>query len=189
MAHVSSTTNKHNKMVVGFGICSHVQIAFNLTRDDYVALYKPRKDKLVASDLQNTLLQDMCAAIETVEGLPVIYHGPQCVPSRSRGRPEEVELYPDKPRQLSVCGEGFMLNPSHHNKLCLLRGLLRELIPEGTTLGKPLCSTVRLALVLCFVLFVLVALFSAQDGLANRVLRSLEETTSDSDNEVSSTNV
>ena len=58
-------------------------------------------------------------------------------------------------------------------------------------LGTALCSTVRLAQVPCFVLFLLVALFFIQEGLANRVLRSLEESTCESDDDasVSSSNV
>ena len=113
--------------------------------------------------------------------------------SKSRGKPVFVEFFPDRPQTRSICGTEFMLTCSHHNKLCLLRGILRELIPAGgSALGNPLSSTVRLALFLCFALFLLVALFFVQDGLVGRVLRSLESTTTtsgsdeDEDVEVSS---
>ena len=197
MAHVSSTTSKLDTVAVQFGLCP--QVKFRLTRGDYIEKYKPRSKqgaKLYASDLCNVLLSELVDEIETVCGLSVEYQPFVPARSKSRGRPAFVELSPDRPQMRSVCGTEFILTTSHHNKLCLLRGILRELIPSGgSALGSPLSSTVRLALFLCFVLFLLVALFSVQDGLVSRVLRSLESTTTtcgsdeDEDVEVSSANL
>ena len=125
MAHVSLTTSKRNIVIMGFGLGP--QVVFNLTRDGYVKHFrpsKPQKGKLVASDLHNPLLQDIVAAIDTVEGLPVVYHPFLAEPSRSRDKRQQVQWYSDNPQTQSVCGAALTLTHHHHNKLCLLHGLL-----------------------------------------------------------------
>ena len=60
-------------------------------------------------------------------------------------------LIPDEPQRRTVRGQPYQQNQAHHNNLCLLRGLLKELLPDGGVLGRIL-SVVRLALFLCVVL-------------------------------------
>ena len=173
-------------------------MVFELTREDFVAKFKPQKTqkgKLVASDLHNTLLRDVVVYIKTVEGLPVVYHPFLPQPSRNCGGRTATQLYPDKPQTHTICGTLFRLCRQHHYKLCLLRGLLKELLPDSSILGTTLYPIVRVSLVLCFAHCLLVVLFSVQEGLANRVIRSLEKPSctsyddTDDTDEVSSTNL
>ena len=117
--------------------------------------------------------------IERIDGLPVVHVPKKSPPSKSRGV-EEVKhkrkgrFRPDDLQPYSVCDAEYVLSTNQHNMLCLLRGILKEWLPDGSYLGKhPLPEIVRV-LVLDDPVFIFILDFFAKDDIVDRVLRSLE---------------
>jgi hypothetical protein len=121
---------------------------------------KDKGENCTASDLHNTLLQDLVNDIDAINGLPV-----QCIPttpkpSSSRGGSKRTVIFlPDEPlEEYTVCNMVYSLTPDLHNRLCLLRGVLMALLPKTKILGSQLPDVVRVSLVLClFVLYGVIA--------------------------------
>ena len=163
------------------------QILFNITLLDYKQNYGSSRQQrsgqyshnnCMASDFCNTLLQDLVDDIDNIDGIAVNYIGYKPSPSRSRGgdqRRSEYRPLPDKPEIYAVCGDEYTLNIEHHNKLCLLIGILEEYLPTGKILGTSLNLDVSV-LHIIYVGFMLFSIFgsSVKDGVVNRVMHSLE---------------
>ena len=90
--------------------------------------------------------------IDQIDSCSVVYCPFILERSKSRSGQVPIMFVPDEPQKRCVCDWSYMLTPEQHNKLCLLRGLFKELFPNSAILGRPLCSVVRLALFLCVVL-------------------------------------
>ena len=120
------------------------QILFSIRHAEYKQVYGQRSgsrdtSKYVASDLCNTLLQNLVENLESINGVPVRYISSRPAPSRSRGGEQRrFRPLPDQLETFSVCGEEYTLDIEKHNKLCLLVGILLEFLPDGSILGTPL---------------------------------------------------
>ena len=155
------------------------QINFSITHKDYVRLYKPKLGRCVASDFSNSTFREVVDNIETIGCLSLEYVTRKPSPSKRRGRPLFI---PDEPKNYSVCGTMYSLTKELHNRLCLLRGVLVELLPNEDVLGSPLQEVVRASDIFGPLKHLSQCL---KEGIANRVLRSLEPGDPSSDYEVS----
>ena len=143
---------------------------------------------LVASDFGYVTLHQAVDDISQVNGLPVTCTSSSLPPSRSRGGDVTPPVFTsDELEEYTICDSRYKLETlDDHNKLCLLRGILQELIPPGSpVLGSPLPAVVKISDFLralfqfCF--------FNLKDGIVNIVIRSLERDGFDSDNDEVST--
>ena len=127
--------------------------------------------------LHNVLLQELVEMIETLNRLPMQYQHPALVGSRSRGRCKvQSSFIPDEPLEYIRCNTQCSLSMDLHNKLCLLRGVLKELLPTEEFLGNSRLPGVVRVSMSCFCSFPLWGCFSLKDLVAHRGLRSPEET-------------
>ena len=115
-----------------------LQVVFSVTWKDYDSKTNKRRGNRVASDLKHVLLQDLVEMLDTINGLTVTYQPPPVEPSRRRGGGQPpLSFYPDKPQDYIVCNTRYRLSTELHNRLCLLRGVLKELLPfEEDFLGS-----------------------------------------------------
>ena len=112
---------------------------------DYLNQYKHTtggRQNCVASDFKQILVSGLVDEIEKIDELPVIYIPKKASPSKSRGGGEveqrrKQRFLPDKLQPYSVCGTAYDLSRKEHNRLCLLRGILKEWLPAEAYLGKP----------------------------------------------------
>ena len=102
--------------------------------------------------MENNLLQDIVAIVAKVNSLQLHYIHPRLESSRSQGG-GRVSLFflPERPQQYTVCNTVYCLTNDLHNRLCLLRGVLLELLPKTEFLGNCLSEVVRASMffVLC----------------------------------------
>jgi hypothetical protein len=135
------------------------QVYFRLTKKDYLKTYKKGGgENCVASDFRSTLLSGLVEKIERIDGLPVVHVPKKSPPSKSRGvevkHKRKGRFRPDDLQPYSVCDAEYVLSTNQHNMLCLLRGILKEWLPDGSYLGKHPLPEI--------------------DDIVDRVLRSLE---------------
>ena len=81
--------------------------------------------------------------IETIGCLSLEYVTRKPSPSKRHGTSSQPLLIPDEPKNYCVCGTMYSLTKELHNQLCLLRGVLVELLPNEYVLGSPLPEVVR----------------------------------------------
>ena len=152
------SASTHSKLYCGLGLdLTHyiLQVHFNITHEDYGKLFNKRKEAKAtcASDLDTALLQDVVDVIESVNDLSVSYLHSKTTPSRKRGGSGVPHRFlPDEPQEYTVCDTVYSLTKDLHNKLCLLRGLIRELLPSSDFLGSHLPEVVGYQ---CFLFYAL----------------------------------
>ena len=111
--------------------------------------FNTRKEAVAtcASDLDTALLQDVVDIIESVNDLPVSSLRSKPAPSRKcRGVGLPQHFLPDEPQEYTVCDTVYSLSQDLHNRLCLLRRLIRELLPVNGFLGSQLPEVVRVSM-------------------------------------------
>ena len=118
---------------------------FSITWEDYEKRFKKQsRENCVASDLENTMLEEAVNIIDTVNRLPIDYTHSKPVQSRSRGGGRGSLLFlPDEPQEYTVCNAVYSLTTDLHNRLCLLRGVLMALLPKKEFLGRHLPEVVK----------------------------------------------
>ena len=74
-------------------------------------------------------------------------------PTRNRGGGKVALFLPDELQDFTVCDVAYSLTTEQHNRLCLLRGVVRELVPSENFLGSSLPEVVRYHCFLFYALF------------------------------------
>ena len=104
---------------------AYTKLTHDVMLRDYVKTFKKRKENCSASDLGNTLLQDLVDMVDGINGRSVHYiqDKPMLLSSRSQGGDKvPVVFLPDEPQDYTVCNRVYSLTTELHKKLCLLRG-------------------------------------------------------------------
>ena len=120
--------------------------------------------------------------IESIGCLSLEYVTRKSSPSKRHGTSSQPLFIPDEPKNYCVCGTMYSLTKELHNQLCLLRGVLVELLPNEYVLGSPPAGSSKSIRFFGPLKHLSQCL---KEGIANRVLRSLEPRDPSSDDEVS----